>query len=77
MTLVDKIPEQELRKIAKECVSMREFAQKIGYQSTACFDTIRKKCEEFDISLEHFTGVARGTIKRSPENIFIENSTAS
>ena len=56
---------------------MRGFAQKIGYKSTCCFDTIRRYCDKNNISLAHFTGVPANCIKRSEENIFIENSTAS
>lgn len=77
MTIVDKWTKEELESMAAECTSMSEFAAKIGYKSKACFDIIRRKCKEFDISLEHFTGITKGAIKRTPENVFIKDSTAT
>ena len=77
MTLVDTWTKEELEQMAQQCMSMRSFAAMLGYKSTSCFKTIRNRCKELGISLDHFTGVAKDTTKRNPENIFIENSTAS
>jgi len=76
MTIIEKVPIDELKRIASECTSMREFSSRIGYKSTCCFDVIRKKCLELDISIEHFTGLPKDKIKRNEENTFIENSSA-
>ena len=77
MTLVDTWTKEELEQMAQQCTSMRSFAAMLGYKSTSCFKTIRNRCDELGISLDHFTGIAKDAIKRSPENIFVENSTAS
>lgn len=77
MTLVDTWTKEELEQMAQQCTSMRSFAAMLGYKSTSCFKTIRNRCDELGISLAHFTGIAKDATKRNPENIFIENSTAS
>lgn len=77
MTLVDKFTKEELTQFAIESTSMSQFAKKLGYKSKSCYKTIRTKCEEYNISLDHFTGLSQGVIKRTPENVFMVNSTAS
>lgn len=77
MTIIDRWTKEQIEDMAAACINMSEFAVKLGYRSKGCYSTIRKKCDELGISLEHFTGVSANNIKRSPENIFIENSDAS
>ena len=76
-TIIEQLALEELQQIAEDCTSMREFVKRIGYKSTACYNTVRKYCTKVGVSLEHFTGVAKGSIKRTPENTFIKDSTAS
>lgn len=77
MTLVDKWSAEELQQMALKCTTMSEFVKLIGYKSKGCYKTVRARCDELNISLDHFTGLAQGSEKRTPENVFIENSTAS
>lgn len=77
MTLVDKYTKEELQKMANECTNMHQFVRKIGYKSDCTYNTVRKKCSELGVSLEHFTGRASNEVKRTEDNVFIKNSTAS
>ena len=78
IALVRQYSKEELEQMVKESSSMRELQRKIGYKSIgANFETVQRVLDEYQISTAHFTGVAKGAVKRSPENIFIENSTAT
>lgn len=78
ISLVRQYSKEELEKMVKESCSMRELQRKIGYKSIgANFETVQKVLDEYGISTAHFTGVAKGMIKRTPENVFIKNSTAN
>lgn len=77
MTIIDRFSKDEIAKLACECTNMSQFTQRLGYKSKSCYKTVRAKCEEYGISLDHFTGVAENAMKRTPENVFIINSTAS
>lgn len=57
---------------------MREVAKKLGYKGGGYNgEIIKKRCNALNISTDHFTGVGKNAIKRSVENVFIKNSTAS
>ena len=57
---------------------MREVARKLGYTSNGNnHKTIQSRLDKYNISTKHFTGQARGTVKRTFENVFIENSTVT
>ena len=75
--LIDQYSKEELQQIVEQSVSMREVVQKLGYttHNGRNNDTVKSRLEKFDISIEHFTH--KTPIKRSEENIFIENSTAT
>ena len=78
MAYIDNFTKEELEKIVKESCSFRELAKKLGYASIGNnTDTIKSRLEKYNISTEHFTGVAKGVTKRTKENVFCENSTAS
>ena len=78
MSYMDKFSKEELQQIVSECTSMRELAKRCGYVSIGNNDhTIKKKLIEYNISISHFTGVAKGKVNRTDENVFCENSTAS
>ena len=50
----------------------------LGYKSLgANFDTIERRLKEYNISIEHFTGLTQGRTERTPENVFIKDSTAT
>ena len=78
MTKLDNFTDEEFTQLVKESSSMRELSRKLGYIGSGYNgDIIKKRCSQLGISLEHFTGMAKGMTKRSEENVFIENSTAS
>ena len=59
-------------------ISMREVIKALGYVNTgANSETVWKRIKQYNISTEHWTNRTRGQIKRCPENIFVENSTAT
>ena len=76
--IIDNFTEQELRQMVSESTSMRELSRKLGYTSIGNNSkTIYSRLEKYNISTDHFNGMAQGVVKRSVENVFIEDSTAS
>lgn len=75
---IDNFSEQELRDIVANSLSMKEVCQKVGYTSSGSnHKTVQSRLDKYNISTEHFTHQTRQIIIRSPENVFIENSTAN
>ena len=77
IALVDKISEEDFRKIVAESFSLREVVSKIGYATNTGrnSDTVKKRIQLFNISTEHFS--RQGNTSRNIENVFCEDSTAS
>ena len=77
MAKIDNFTEQELREIVENSFSMNEVIDKLGYatHSGGSHNTVKKRIELYNIDISHF-GSIKG-IKRTEENVFIENSTAS
>ena len=76
--LVRQLTKEQLEQLVKESTSMRELIRKIGYQNSGDNGTtIKKVLAEYGISTAHFTGQAKGTEIRTPENVFIQHSTAT
>ena len=75
---IDMFSDTEFENIVKESSNMTEISQKLGYaaKSGSNYQRIRKRIDELQISTEHFALGNKRPIKRSVENIFIENSTA-
>lgn len=75
--LVDKYSKEELEAIVKSSNSIREVIDKLGYSTVSGNNsvTVKNRIEKYNISTEHFTSV-KG-IKRTVENVFVKNSTAS
>ena len=78
-SIIGKYKPEEVQKIANNCTSMRQFVIELGYSANGGTSqtTVQKYCDYYNISLKHFTNLPKEVIKRNPENIFIENSTAS
>lgn len=77
-SLISTFSKEDLQKIVKNCTSMRELERKLGYQSIGNNGkTIQNYLDQLNISTEHFTGLPKGTISRTPQNTFIKNSTAT
>ena len=77
VALIDTFSNEEFENIVKTSFSIKEVGQKLGYISNSgdLSNKIKQKIENLKISTAHFT--TKTPIKRSEENIFIENSTAS
>ena len=77
MAIIDNFTEQELREIVENSFSMNEVIDKLGYatHSGGSHNIVKKRIEQYNIDISHFSSI-KG-IKRTEENIFIENSTAS
>lgn len=78
--LIESFAPDEVLEKAKKSSSMKEFKISLGYGANTGGNSliaIKKYCEKHNISLEHFNQNNVKTIKRCPENIFIQNSTAS
>ena len=76
-SIIDKYTKEELENIIKNSHSIKEVLIKLGY-STANGNnnkTLKNRIEKYNIDISHFTKTQQ--VKRSPENVFIENSTAS
>ena len=75
---IDLFTDEEFIKIVKESSNMLEISKKLGYTSHSGDNgtRIRKRIDALNLSTEHFSLINKRPIKRSPENIFIENSTA-
>ena len=78
MSLISEHNIELVKQLVKESSSIRELQIKLGYSpNSGVTSTIVNYCKANNISLEHFTHLKKGFVKRSPENIFIKNSTAS
>ena len=75
--LVDNFSIEELKQIVQTCNSYKELLIKLGYHSRNgnSYKTVKKRIETNNIDTTHFQDYH--SIKRTEENIFIENSTAT
>lgn len=75
--LIDQYSKEELELIVSQSNSIKEVISKIGYttQSGSNNETVKTRLQKFQIDISHFTH--QTPIKRTEDNIFIENSTAS
>ena len=75
MTLIDSYSKEELEIIVENSSSIKEVVSRLGYSTTSGrnHETVKKRIKEYGIDISHFNNC----IKRSPENIFVENSTAN
>ena len=78
MSLIDTYSKEELQQIANQSKSLTDYVRKLGYCSNATKtrEMVKRRVEENEIDISHFSSCARG-IARTPENTFIENSTAN
>lgn len=78
MALIDKYSKEELEQIVKQSNSWRDLSKRLGYNcnSSDLKNVLQKRITQYQIDTSHFTIVAPNTIKRTRENVFVENSTA-
>ena len=79
MSLLNSYSKEELSLIVANSNSWRELGRKLGYNCNSgdLKLAIQKRVDEFNIDTSHFKTVAKNSIERNEENIFIENSTAN
>lgn len=76
--LIDNFTKEELEKMVADSLSMRELERKIGYSAIGNnSETVQSRLDLYNISTDHFTGISPNNVKRTEENVFIENSTAT
>ena len=77
MSLLDKYSKQELENIVKNSLSYKDVAKLVGYTSYSgdLCNLIKEKIQYFNIDISHFKRTTN--LIRTPENIFILNSTAN
>ena len=75
---IDTFSDEEFIEIVKSNYTMLDVARALGYTSHSGSNgqRIRKRMDELGLSTDHFKLGNRRPIKRTPENVFIENSTA-
>lgn len=75
---IDTFTDEDFIKIVASSTSMIEIARKLGYTSHSGDNgvRIRKRIDALNLSTDHFQLGNKRPIKRNPENVFIENSTA-
>lgn len=76
-SLVGAYSKEELQQIANKSSNFKDFLRNLGYISTNgnVYKTVQKKVEEYNIDISHFE--QHSSVKRSVENIFITDSTAT
>lgn len=76
--LVDRYSKEELTQIIQQSKNLNEVIDKLGYatHSGSNSETVKKRIIKYNIDISHFNSVLN-PIKRTEDNIFIKNSTAS
>lgn len=79
MSLVNSYSDEEFSQIVLNSYSWRDLARKLGYNCNSgdLKSVIQKRVEELNLDISHFKIVGKNSTERTPENIFIENSTAN
>lgn len=77
MSYFDEYSKEEIKQIVRQSTSYKDFARKIGYSHSPSGDTIKylkQKLKDYDT--KHFCN-KKTVVKRTVENTFIKDSTAS
>lgn len=76
MSLINQCSQEDFISIVKNSFSIAECERKLGYNSYSggVATLIKKRIQELNIDISHFS---KQNSIRNPDNIFIENSTAS
>ena len=78
MSYISECDLELLKQYVKESNSIKELQIKLGYSpNSGVSKTIKNYCQQQNISLEHFTSLSKEKIKRTENNTFCINSTAS
>ena len=76
--IIDQYSKQELEQIVQQSHTYKEVIEKLGYQSRSGSNqnTVKNRIEKYGIDVSHFSSNVQ-PIKRTEENVFCVNSTAS
>lgn len=79
ISILAQYSKEELEKIVKTSFSFKEVLKKVGYTtfSGRNNNTLRYYLNLYNISYEHFTFLNNNSIKRTEENVFCKDSTAT
>lgn len=77
LALVDKYTKEELAEYVKQANSFRHLTLLLGYHSDGgnSYKTVKDRVEKAGLDTSHFG--TQGKIQRTPEDIFVKNSTAN
>ena len=76
--LIDNYTKEELEEIVKQSQNLREVSKKIGYTNNVSDEIVKNRIQFYNLDISHFNGQKGITVtKRTFENVFCENSTAS
>lgn len=77
MAIVDNFSKEQLQQLILESHSYKELLRKLGYASGGghSYQTVQKRVEAYGLDTTHFQ--EKHSIKRTEENVFCENSTAT
>lgn len=75
-SIIDNFTEEEFIKIVSNSFSYKECLKQMGYNSSSgsLYKMLKQRINKLNLSTAHFK--TKKSIVRSPENIFIKNSTA-
>lgn len=78
MQIIDKVSIEKLTQLTKESNSFNELILKLGYSTLngGNCNTVRNKLIKYNIDYSHFR-LHTHVIKRTVDNVFIKNSTAT
>ena len=78
ITKLDNFTNEEFKEIIESSTSMIEIQRKLGYSGEGNnTEVIKNRCLQEGISLGHLTGNSNSPTKRTEENVFCLDSTAS
>lgn len=77
MSLISQCSDENFQEIVQNSFSFAEIEKKLGYKSFSgsVSEKIKERIKTLNLDISHF--VSKQKVERTPENIFIENSTAA
>ena len=75
---MDQYTDEEFAQIVASSYSYKDCLQALGYKSNSGSSTnkLKEKIDALNLDISHFCSSQKEKVQRTPENIFIENSTA-
>lgn len=78
MSILNNYNDLEFSKIVEESSSLTECLYNLGYNapSGSVSQLVKQRIVQLNLDISHFSNNSLNKVKRTPENIFVENSTA-